>query len=296
MLNFHPITLEDRARLEPWCQAAAGHGSEYAFPNLYFWGHQEVCYTDGGVPLILSHFAPHDSYLFPYSAPELLSLLRQDAAERGIKLRVFGLLPEDVTEVERRWPGQYRFHSVRDSADYVYTVDRLADLHGKHLQAKRNHCNRFEEAFPDYRVEPLTPELLPACRAFTEQWYEVHTENGNESDFVEEREAIARAFDSFEALQIEGAVLFTPDRLVAFSMGSRIRPTVFDTNFEKADAAVNGAYAIINRDFARMLRARYPELELLNREDDMGIEGLRRAKESYLPDELLEKQQLEVAE
>ena len=79
-------------------------------------------------------------------------------------------------------------------------------------------------------------------------------------------------------------------------MGNRIRPTVFDVNFEKADATVNGAYAIINRDFARMLRARYPELELLNREDDMGLEGLRRAKESYVPDLLLDKLLLEAAQ
>ena len=234
------------------------------------------------------------SYLFPYSAPELLPLLRQDAAERGIALRVFGLLPDEAAEVERRWPGQYRFHSVRDSADYVYTVERLAELHGKHLQAKRNHCNRFEEEFPGYRVEPLTPELLPACRAFTEQWYAAHTEDG--TDFSGERTAIARAFDSFDALGMEGAALFTPDRLVAFTMGNRIRPTVFDVNFEKADATVNGAYAIINRDFARMLRARYPELELLNREDDMGLEGLRRAKESYMPDLLLDKLLLEAAQ
>lgn len=294
MLNFHPITLSDRPMLEPWCERAAGHGSEYSFANLYFWGRQAVCYTDGGVPLILSHFPPHTSYLFPYSAPELLPLLRQDAAERGIALRVFGLLPDEAAEVERRWPGQYRFHSVRDSADYVYTVERLAELHGKHLQAKRNHCNRFEEEFPGYRVEPLTPELLPACRAFTEQWYAAHTEDG--TDFSGERTAIARAFDSFDALGMEGAALFTPDRLVAFTMGNRIRPTVFDVNFEKADATVNGAYAIINRDFARMLRARYPELELLNREDDMGLEGLRRAKESYVPDLLLDKLLLEAVQ
>lgn len=185
---------------------------------------------------------------------------------------------------------------MRDSADYVYTVEHLTELHGKHLQAKRNHCNRFETDFPNYRVEPLTPALLPQCRDFTEQWYAAHIENGNDSDFAGERIAIARAFDSFEALHMEGAALFTPERLVAFAIGNRIRPTVFGVNFEKADAEVNGAYAMINREFARMLRARYPALEQINREDDMGIEGLRRAKESYLPDLLLEKLLLEAVQ
>lgn len=77
--------------------------------------------------------------------------------------------------------------------------------------------------------------------------------------------------------------------MVAFSMGNRIREDTFDVNYEKAVADVNGAYSIVNREFARLLRARYPELRFLNREDDMGIEGLRRAKESYAPDILLEK-------
>ena len=154
----------------------------------------------------------------------------------------------------------------------------------------------FEEEHPDYRVLPLDASVLPRCREFTEKWYDVHIENGSESDFSGERIAIAKAFDNFDALGMEGIALETDGKLVAFSMGNRIREDTYDVNFEKAMAQVNGAYPMINREFARLIRQRYPEIRYLNREDDMGIAGLRRAKESYTPDILLEKYLAEEAE
>ena len=79
------------------------------------------------------------------------------------------------------------------------------------------------------------------------------------------------------------------DEVIAFSMGARMNELYYDVCFEKAYSAINGAYAMINREFSRMIAEKYPEVQFLNREDDMGIEGLRRAKESYTPDILLEK-------
>ena len=198
--------------------------------------------------------------------------------------------------MESLFPGRFRYRPVRNSFDYIYEIDHLADLHGKKLQAKRNHCNRFEEEHPDYRVLQLDASVLPRCREFTEKWYDVHIESGSESDFTGERIAIAKAFDNFDALGMEGIALETDGKLVAFSMGNRIREDTYDVNFEKAMAQVNGAYPMINREFARLIRQRYPEIRYLNREDDMGIAGLRRAKESYTPDILLEKYLAEEAE
>ena len=219
-----------------------------------------------------------------------------DARERGFPCRIFGLLERDIARMESLFPGRFRYRPVRNSFDYIYEIDHLADLHGKKLQAKRNHCNRFEEEHPDYRVLPLDASVLPRCREFTEKWYDVHIENGSESDFSGERIAIAKAFDNFDALGMEGIALETDGKLVAFSMGNRIREDTYDVNFEKAMAQVNGAYPMINREFARLIRQRYPEIRYLNREDDMGIAGLRRAKESYTPDILLEKYLAEEAE
>ena len=78
-------------------------------------------------------------------------------------------------------------------------------------------------------------------------------------------------------------------RAVAFSMGSFTAPGCFDVHFEKAYADVEGAYPVINRELARYIRRLYPDTQWFNREDDMGLEGLRKAKLSYYPDILLEK-------
>ena len=101
--------------------------------------------------------------------------------------------------------------------------------------------------------------------------------------------ALQRAFDHFDELEMDGLLLSDGERIIAFSMGSRMNRDYYDVGFEKAFPDVNGAYAMINREFSRMIAEKYPEVQFLNREDDMGSEGLRRAKESYQPTVLLEK-------
>ena len=288
MLEFRDLQITDRPVLSALYSGAKGHGCEYSFSGLFLWGRQQVAFVDD-VPLFFSRFDEWHSYQYPFTTPELIPYLRNDAHERGLIFRMFGLTAPEAEALEAEYPGQFSFRPVRDSADYVYKIERLAELSGKKLQSKRNHCNRFEAAYPDYRVVERTPELLPRCREFTERWYQVHIESGAEMDYAGERIAIYRAFDNFEALRLEGILLETTDGMVAFSMGSHIRPDTFDVHFEKALAEVNGAYPMVNREFARLLHGRYPELRWLNREDDMGLEGLRRAKESYYPDVLLEK-------
>lgn len=284
MLNFRDILISDRAALHPLLFDAVDRGSEYSFATLFCWGRQQVAFVEEK-PVFFCRFGTWCTYQYPFYAPELVDVLREDARERGVPLRFFGLTLAETEALEARYPGEFSVQSNRDSADYIYDIERLAHLHGKKLQSKRNHCNRFEADWPDYRVIPLTEELLPRCREFTHQWYRSHGERGYDG----ERQAIGRTFDNFTALGMEGILLETTAGMVGFSMGNRIRPDTFDVNFEKALADVNGAYPMVNREFARWLQGRYPELRYLNREDDMGIEGLRRAKESYFPDILLEK-------
>lgn len=290
MLNFREILPSDREILHAHFYQAAGHGSEYSFANLYLWGDQRVAFADG-TPLILSRFGSWYSYLMPLGTDRerSIALLREDAQARGIPFRLFGLLPEETAWLQTRYPQVFSCYPTRDSFDYVYDIDRLAELHGKKLQAKRNHCNRFEETYLDYRVLPLTKELLPRCVAFAERWYAEHEQENPDTDYSGEKAALNKAFSHFDELHMVGILIETTDGDVAFSMGNRIREDTFDVNFEKALAQVNGAYPLVNHEFARRIRAACPEIRFLNREDDMGIEGLRRAKESYFPDVLLEK-------
>lgn len=287
MLSFRPITIEDRPLLHSFMWKSKDHGSEYSFANLFFWGEQQIC-TEFDTPLILSRFGDWMAYLYPRT-PEYTVELMEDAAERDIPFRYWGMTLEETEKLEAYFPDTFRIEAFRDGFDYVYDIERLCSLSGKKLQSKRNHCNRFEQDHPDYKVLPLTPELLEQCRDFTARWYEEHAHLHDPSDYDREKIAISKAFEHFQALEMEGIALVCDLGLVGFSMGNRIRKDMFDINYEKALAAVNGAYPMVNREFARYLHEKYPEIRLLDREDDMGIPGLRKAKESYYPDILLEK-------
>lgn len=294
MLNFRKILPEDREVIYNNLSARAGHGCEYSFVNLFLWADQTVAFL-GETPLFFCRYGDWTSYLFPQceDIKEAVDVLYADAKERGVRFRLFGASPDEAAAVEAFYPQRFSARSMRDSFDYVYDIERLAGLRGRKLQAKRNHCNHFEQTYPDWRVLPLTKELLPRCVEFTQAWYEEHRDAHPYADLSEEKAAMQKAFRCFEELRMEGIALETRDGIVAFSMGNRIREDTFDVNFEKAHPEINGAYPMVNREFARLIRSRYPEVKYLNREDDMGVEGLRRAKESYYPDLLLEKIVLE---
>ena len=159
---------------------------------------------------------------------------------------------------------------------------------------KAEHIHRFEENCPDWAVEEITVENLAECAEMDLEWnrlYRQERENGAETtqSRMDERHAMSKAFAHYDALGLTGLLLRTGGRVVAFTMGSPIGADTFDIHFEKAYGEIQGAYAMINRAFARWIRDHYPQVCYLNREDDMGLEGLRKAKESYYPDCMVEK-------
>ena len=170
-------------------------------------------------------------------------------------------------------------------------MGRLADLPGKKLHAKRNHIRRFDDQFPDWLLEDITPANVPECVELERQWAAIRQEEAGEdiNTVSEETVAVIEALYHMDKLGLEGALIRADGSPVAFSLGGLITPEVFDVNFEKAFGDIQGAYPAINREMARLVRARHPQVKWLNREDDLGLEGLRRAKLSYYPDLLLEK-------
>ena len=144
----------------------------------------------------------------------------------------------------------------------------------------------FLAEHPDAVIRPLTAQTLPDAQALADRWYRRRTE---EEDAGMERVALDRAFAHWQELGMEGLVLYVGDQVVAMTMGSFLDEETIDVHFEKADTDYPGAYAVINRAFARHIREKYPAVRFLNREDDMGLEGLRKAKLSYQPHHMVEK-------
>ncbi len=288
MIPFEPLTPAQKAAYDPLLAQAAHRGCAFSFANLFFWGRQYVARREDRL-LIFSHF--HGKTMYPYpagtgDAKAAIEALLDDSRQRGIPFRLTGLSREDKEALEAWYPGQFCFHCDRDSFDYVYAIDDLADLKGRKYQQKRNHYNRFFQTYPDAQALPLSAETLPDAMTLTDRWY---ARRAPEEDAAMERVALNRAFAHWQELELEGMVLYVGGLPVAMTMASRLSPDTMDVHFEKADTDYPGAYAAINRRFAQYLRDRHPELKFLNREDDMGLPGLRKAKLSYQPHHLVEK-------
>lgn len=295
MISFHQPSLEDREWILPLVGAAEKLNCEYTFANMFLWSsHGRIACIDGY--LVVRYPGNNTAnYLFPCGPKDgpllqVLDKLVAQAESEGLGTCFYGMSQEEAQMLCRHFAGRFHCRPSRNHFDYLYEIDRLADLRGKKLQAKRNHINRFQENHPDWHVEPLTREWMPQVRAFLENWYANHAEPGKPGhDYAAESFALNRAIENYEQLELEGLALIADGRLMAFTMGSPIRDTAFDIHFEKADPEIQGSYPLINREFARYLREKYPSVTMLNREDDMGLPGLRQAKESYYPDLLLEK-------
>ena len=291
MIAFHRITLADKSAYETILHSIPARGCEYSFANLFMWGRQEIAFLHGCV-VFFSHFYGRSLYPYPIGNGDkkaAIEAILADARDRGLPCRISGITSADREELESLFPGKFHIYSSRDSFDYVYSVDALADLRGKKLQKKRNHFNKFRSLYPNYQVRPLDCTTLPLAQHMVNDWYLARTKSDPEGNYLLENISMVRAFRHYNALTMDGIVLMDGDRVLAVTMGSRLNNTTFDIHFEKAREDVEGAYNAVNSEFARYLRLKYPELQFMNREDDLGIEGLRKAKLSYYPDHMVEK-------
>ncbi len=291
MIDFLPFDIEKKTDYDTYLMSGGNRGCEYSFANLCLWGRQKAAFLENQL-VFFSQFNRKSVYLYPVGPGDrkkAIDAIISDAAQRGIPCRLTGLLPEDVETVERLYPGRFRFHPDRDSYDYVYDINGLADLRGKKYQKKRNHLNRFFTQYTDCRAEPVSGDNEAAVRQMVDKWYALREQEDPAADYHMEKAAIYRALDNRKALQMEGFCLFVGGECVAMSMASALSETVFDVHFEKALEKTEGAYTAINYFFARYLREKYGAVKYLNREDDMGLPGLRHAKLSYKPDYMVEK-------
>jgi len=291
MIEFQKFNLDDKKLYDRYLMNAGERGCEYSFTNLNLWGRQRVAFVENYM-VLFSQFERHSVYPFPIGTGDIrpvLDAIIQDARTRGMPCRLSALNAGDCVLLEELYPGQFQFHPDRDSCDYVYAIDNLADLPGRKYQRKRNHVNRFRQNHPDCRTVPITQDNLPAVREMVEAWYAQRMAQEDGDNFHLEQLALKRAFCNMEKLELEGLTLEEDGKILAMTMGSLLTADTFDVHFEKALEDVDGAYTAINQTFAQYIREKYPQVKYLDRDDDMGLPGLRKAKLSYYPDHLIFK-------
>ena len=291
MIDFRPIELNDKTAYNAFLYQGTPKGCEFSFGNLFMWGSQEITYV-GNHALLYSRYDCHCFYPFPIGSGNkkaVLDAIFADAKEREVCACLTGLNEANKETLETLYPNQFYFHADRSSFDYVYDINDLADLKGRKLHRKRNHLKHFKKAHPDYIVTPITMENINRVRAFVSDWYKLKLEDNPDGDYHQEQAALEKAFTHFDALDMEGLLLEENEEVLGFTMASQMYPDTFDVHFEKARGYIDGAYTTINCEFANYLRNKYPHIKYLNREEDLGIPGLRKAKMSYFPHHLVKK-------
>ena len=285
MINWKEVELKDKAAVDELICASGCHGADYGFANLYMWRkayRTMIAFTENRLLVSMPDWSV---YAYPKGGGDpcaSVELLLEEAHAKGEKLLLRGLTDKTLAEFMPLYGDRFEITEDRDNADYIYSTDKLCNLPGRHLASKRNHIHRFEK---NGVWELKKVDDIEAAREFIEEFYR----EKNDPDLAAESEAINEMFEHFDELGFRAALLYQKGRPVAFSAGTKLDDEVFDVHFEKALPGVDGAYTMINREFARMISAEFPGIEAFNREEDMGLEGLRKAKESYHPDVLLMK-------
>lgn len=284
MLEFYTPTLKDREWIEHLTENCGQIGCDISFATTYLWRDRydiRVCNHDGVFYKAYFDCGEVSGYTFPigHKPPkEMLDVLLQDAKERGVK-PLIGMLNKTNAEIlSHLYPDMFEFCEEKADADYIYSRENLAELAGKKFHAKRNHISKFKRNNEDYYYKPIDVTNIEDAYFVAHKW---HMQNDSDKS---ELSAIREALDNMDAIGMFGGVLYVNARPVAMTIGSKINSSVCDVNFEKA-VDVDGAYAVINNEFAK---AQSSFLQL-NREEDLGIEGLRKSKLSYNPDKILMK-------
>jgi hypothetical protein len=293
MIDFKKIELKDKKWMDELISADDIRSCHQNFTNLFVWGdifeHQVARINDyivvkGGIsgrPL---------RYLYPIGTGDIMPVVNammQDAVDCGHRFVVVGLSHDNVMELEGMFPGRFEYKKRRDGFDYVYSLEKLISLSGRKLHAKRNHINYFKENNL-WAFEPITSNNLSECWKMSEEWY-CTNDYSVDPGLKNERKVVSRCFEYYSELGLEGGILRSDGRIIAYTMGEVLNHDTYVIHIEKAFADIRGAYQMINREFALLIKERHPHIVYVNREDDMGDIGLRKAKMSYHPDRMEEK-------
>ena len=289
MLNFSKPQLSDREWVTEILYNSDNFGCEYTFGNIYMWSppyQTEIAhYNDFFVAKSLAQKVV--GYAFPVgngNVKEVIDEIIDDSKRNNVPFVFYNATEQNIEFLKTEYPDMFHITYQRDSSDYIYKTEDLAKLSGKKYHGKRNHISFFEKSY-DWSYERINEDNISECLHMNDEW-EITNSERHLKHIGREEIAIERAFNNFFELGLIGGLIRADGKVVAYSVGEPINDKVFCVHLEKAFSEIRGAYPIINREFVRHEMSRY---EYVNREEDMNLEGLRKAKLSYHPVFLCDK-------
>lgn len=286
-IPFHSVTEADNSLFERVVFPKNCRNCDLNFVNIVSWQdtfHSMVCLWRGFVLIKFKTSDNRTAYMQPIGEGDFTAAIEAmlaDAALSGEPLRLYGVDSTHKELLKRAFPGKFAFGSSKSTEDYIYLTADLASLPGRRFQAKRNLINQFKSGC-SYRFESITQQNIEDCLSVNTLWCQKRGVTPEDC----EQMALKRMIDNFFTLPIKGWILYHNDTPCAFTIGSAVCNDTFCIHIEKSNTDIKGAAAAINNLTAQALLSEY---KYINREEDMGLKGLRQAKLSYNPTMMFKK-------
>jgi len=302
MLRFQPINLTDHALLSSFSQKFDCQLLNYSFAVLFLY--RNVCrfqyLISDNFLLIKATHHNEDYFMYPMgegNLPDILDKIASETLNSGTKVVRFYQFCNDIAPLLLLWAEefckktgtQFRIVQVREDFEYIYLSKKLMLLEGHLFKPKRNQINFFTKN-NIWSWSHITKENIESVKYFNTLWDSCKNCDEHPT-LAAENMALEDAFTYFFELNLQGILLQVEDKIVAFSIGFPLNADTFLVLFEKGDRACKGAYTMINKLFAQEISKKFT---YINRAEDAGEEGLRKAKLSYQPEYLIEVNELEI--
>ncbi len=292
--QFKDLSLEERALIESAFLRFPPSISEFTFTNLFIWRHAyqlKISRLQDFICLLSDK--GETSFFFPPIGEgdrvRCCQLLLHHLKEMGVPPKISRVPESMATQTDWKAAGMVAEFD-RDQSDYVYLVQDLMKLEGRKYHRKRNHIKQFKEKY-SHQYIPLAAEWIPECLRLETEWCDLrHCEVI--PGLANESIAIKETFTHFDQLSVKGGVILISDKVEAFTLGEPLNPETVVIHIEKANPAFEGLYPLINQAF---LEKEWSDYIYVNREQDLGEEGLRKAKESYFPRHMMNKYRITLA-
>ncbi|NLL38829.1 MAG: DUF2156 domain-containing protein [Clostridiales bacterium] len=292
-MNFTRLTLSDIEKVRPLLTKATNRLCDNTVGGLFMWRDffDSHYFIDENQTLFIRHKVDGE-YMFsiPLGKDIKKNILKVDSMckEKGVPL-VFCIVSSDELKILQEMYGRLEINPERDWFDYLYEARNIVSLSGRKYAGQRNHINRFKRFYPGYSFNLIDGSNIKKIRDFLEEYY---SKNIMEDAIgIEEKAKVFEVIDNYERYGMVGGFISVDDKVVSISVGEIVYDTLF-IHIEKADTDYHGAYQMIVNEYAKNIST--PETKYINREEDVGREGLRISKMSYHPLRLLEKYTVKV--
>ncbi|RDY29683.1 DUF2156 domain-containing protein [Romboutsia weinsteinii] len=293
---FKNIDENSKKELDPYFNLVNYEACEYCFSTLYMWQHayKTGYYIGDDFAVLVGEYEGDSFSILPLATeenlPKVIDFVLDYFGKENKKIYFRGVTKEVVEFLQENYPGKFSYTEERDLFDYVYDAESLRTLAGRKNQKKRNHVNYFLKEYDGrYEYKLLSKDAFEDCLELINTWTSNKEENDDfDEGMDDELLGIKKVFKNYDIMKdkIKIAGIYIDGKLEAFTIGELLNDNMAVVHIEKANPNIRGLYPFINQQF---ITNEFKDVEFVNREEDLGIEGLRKAKLSYHPVRFVEK-------